>query len=146
MGKNFINLEVLRITSCDLKSIHKNQLKDLSNIKYLDLLGNRIEKLESNVFEYTPNLLEIMLNNNKIKFVGLDILTPLKKLKNINFGGNLCIVGSARNNEEFEQLRIDIKLKCSDISMYDLMLKMDMMENKIERALQIMQKFQKKFE
>lgn len=134
----------MRITSCDLKALHKNHLKDLSKIKYLDLLGNRIEKLDSNTFEYTPNLLEILLNNNKIKFIGLELLTPLKKLKYINFGGNICIVGHAKNHEEIKLLRDEIKLKCSDISMYDLLLKLDLLENKVENALQLLQKFQNK--
>lgn len=144
LGKYFINLEVLRITSCDLKTINKNQLTDLHKLKYLDLLGNRIEKLESNTFEYTINLIEVMLNNNKIKFIGIDLLVPLRKLKNVNFGGNICISSQARGSEEILQLRDEIKLKCSDISMYDLLLKMDILENRIENIAQIFRKIKEK--
>jgi DNA-directed RNA polymerase subunit L len=110
-------------------------MKGLTKVKYLDLLGNRLEKLESDTFEYTPNLVEIMLNNNKIKFIGYELLHPLKHLHNINFGGNLCIISHAGDNEEMMRLNAEIKLKCSDISMLDLLIKMNALQHKVEDAL-----------
>lgn len=133
LGGHFVNLEVIRMASCDLKILYKSSLEKLENLKYLDLLGNRIENLESDVFENTPNLIEVWLNNNRLKFVGSKILNPLKSLKVINFGGNTCIGSNSRySNEDLERLKIELRLKCSDVSMHDLMTKMSEIEQKFD--------------
>lgn len=82
-----------------------------------------------------------MLNNNKIKFVGYELLNPLKRLKIINFGGNICLVSSARNSEEFERLKDEMKLKCSDISMLDLLVKINVLQSQIEYTLRRIESF-----
>lgn len=112
-----------------MKIIQK--LKYLEQLKYLDLLGNRLEKLPSDLFENTPSLMEVVFNNNRIKFIGSEILSPLKNLEIINFGGNICIGGRSRTLEEMQRLNAEIKLKCSDISMFDLMFKLSILEEKI---------------
>jgi DNA-directed RNA polymerase subunit L len=121
--------------NCDLKIMLKHQMKGLGKVKYLDLLGNRLEKLDSNTFENTPNLIEIMLNNNKIKFIGYELLHPLKHLEIINLGGNICTISHANSPEEMKRLNDEIKLKCSDISMFDLMMKMNFLQHKIDDVL-----------
>lgn len=143
LGAHFVNLEVIRMISCDLKILYKSSLEKLEDLKYLDLLGNRLENLESDVFENTPNLIEIWLNNNRLKFVGSEVLNPLKNLKVVNLGGNTCIGSNSRySSEDLERIKIELRLKCSDVSMHDLLAKMNRIEEKFEIIFKEISKFQ----
>lgn len=133
LGAHFYNLEIIRLVSCDLKILYKSSLENLEKLKYLDLLGNRLENLKSDVFENTPNLIELWLNNNRLQFVGSKALDSLKSLKVINLGGNTCIGSNSRySDEDLERVKIELRLKCGDVSMHDLMTKMERVEEKIE--------------
>lgn len=136
LGDYFSNLEVVRITSCNMRHLRKKDLQNLRNLKYLDLIGNKIEKLDSNTFENTPQLQNVILNNNRLQFIGSKLMEPLKNLQIISFGGNTCIGGHAKDSvEQLERLKTEIKLKCNDISMEDLMQKMDNLEMQIKKIL-----------
>lgn len=137
LGEQFVSLEVVRITSCNMRLLLKGDMEHLNALKYLDLVGNKIEKLESDIFENTPNLLEVMLNNNRLQFIGANLLEPLKNIKLISFGGNQCYTGFAKySHEQLLRLKTEIKLRCSDISMLDLMARLESVENKIEKMLE----------
>ena len=132
----FVNLEVVRITSCNMIYLLKEDMENLDKLKFLDLVGNKIEKLNSNVFENIPNIVEVILNNNRLKFIGSEILKPLGKLKIISFGGNVCIQSFAKHSEEqLKRLKSDIVLKCSDITMADLMKRFGDLEDKMVEVL-----------
>lgn len=136
LGSHFPNLKVIRIAMCDLSILYKSSLVKLEILEFLDLSGNRLENLKSDVFENTPNLIELWLNKNRLQFVGSQILNPLKNLKVVNFGANTCVGSNARHSsEDLERLKIELRLKCSDTSMYDLMKKMNNIETKIENIL-----------
>lgn len=122
----FTNLEVVRITSCNMRLVLKDDMANLERLIYLDLVGNKIEKLESDTFANTPNLNEVLLSNNRLQFIGANLLEPLKKLYYIHFGGNVCITGQSKHSsEQLLRLKTEIKLKCSDISMMDVMTRFD---------------------
>jgi hypothetical protein len=92
--------------------------------------------LESDTFELVPNLIHVILNNNRIQFIGSNILKPLKKLQIISFGGNVCVQSYANYSEEqVERLETEIRLKCSDISMVDVMRRFDDLEKKLGEIL-----------
>lgn len=146
LGSHFKFIEVIRMTACDMKILYKSNLRGLINLKYLDLVGNRLENLESNVFEYTVKLVEIWLNNNRLKFIGSQLLKPLHDLKVINLGGNTCISSNSRySDEDLERLKIELRLKCGDISMYDLILKINRLNDKIDILLQNVENIEKDF-
>jgi Leucine rich repeat len=146
LAMHFGFLEVIRIVSCDMTILYKSSLENLTNIKYLDLLGNRLENLDSDTFENTPKLIEVWLNNNRLQFIGAQLLNPLKSLRVINLGGNTCIGSNSRHSdEELERLKIEIRLKCSDVSMYDLVRKLMRMEENIEVLTRKIDKFHDDF-
>lgn len=133
LGNHFASLEVVRITLCNMRLMLKDDLENLENLKYLDLIGNKLEKLESNVFELTPNLKEVILNNNRIRFIGSKLVESLKNIELISFGGNVCVASQSRySKEQLERLKTEINLKCGDISMADVMIRFDEMEAKLE--------------
>lgn len=136
LGEKFSGLEVVRITSCNMRLFLKNDAENLTKLKYLDLVGNKLEKLESDTFENIPSLIEVVLNNNRLQFIGAQILKPLLRLQMISFGGNVCIIGHSKySDEQLARLKTEIALKCSDISMTDVMLRFDGVEEKIEILL-----------
>lgn len=146
LANHFGFLEVIRIVSCDMTILYKSSMENLTNIKYLDLLGNRLENLESDTFENTPNLIEVWLNNNRLQFIGALLLNPLKSLKVINFGGNTCIGSNSRHSDEdLERVKIEIRLKCSDVSMYDLERKLMRIDESIEGLTRKINKFHDDF-
>lgn len=79
------NLKLLGISSCGLLSINKENLKEFgSTLELLDLYGNKITSIESDLLEYNPNLIAFYLNgNNPIKHIDPEFFINLKKLKNI---------------------------------------------------------------
>lgn len=132
LGEEFPALVVVRITLCNMRLFQKDDTEKLSNLKYLDLIGNKIEKLDSDTFENIPNLMEIVLNNNRLQFIGAKLLEPLKNLQMISFGGNVCITSHSKySNEQLLRLKTEISLKCSDISMADVMLRFDSVDEKL---------------
>lgn len=136
LGDRFVNVEVVRITTCHLRLLLKEDMANLTKLKYLDLIGNKIEKLDSNTFENAPNLIEVILNNNRLKFIGSKILEPMKKLEMVSFGGNVCVQASANHSkEQLERLNMEIRLKCSDISASDVMERFDEMEKKLKEVM-----------
>lgn len=134
LGESFANLEVVRITFCGMRLLLKESMQNLTKLKYLDLISNKIEKLDSDVFELAPNLVEVVMNNNRLKFIGALILEPLKKLHFISFGGNVCISSYFKyTHEQLSRLKTEITLKCSDISMADVMKRFDEIEAKFDK-------------
>lgn len=133
LGASFANLEVVRFTFCGMRLLFKESMQNLTKLKYLDLINNKIEKLGSDVFEFSPNLVEIILNNNRLKFVGAFILEPLTKLEFVSFGGNVCLSGHFKyTREQLPRLKKEIMLQCSDISMADVMKRFDEIDAKLD--------------
>lgn len=144
LGVMFEALEVVRITSCNMRLLLKEDMENLSKLKYLDLVGNKIEKLESNTFENTPGILEVVLNNNRLRFIGSAIFEPLLNIQVVSFGGNTCISSQSKSShEQLARIKTEINLKCSDVSMTDLMERFDSLETKLGELVKAMIKIQK---
>lgn len=134
LGESFKTIEVVRITSCNMRLVLKIDMEHLTTLKYLDLVGNKIEKLESNTFENTPGLIEVMLNNNRLQFIGSKIFEPLKALQVISLGGNPCVGShSKHSDEQLKRLKTEINLKCNDVSITDVMIRFDTLEAKFDK-------------
>lgn len=133
LGDKFVNVEVVRFTFCGMRLLFKESLQNLTKLKYLDLINNKIEKISSDVFEFAPNLVEVVLNNNRLKFIGAFILEPLTKLEFISFGGNVCLSSHFKYaKEQLPRLKKEIMLQCSDISMADVMKRFDEIDAKLD--------------
>lgn len=136
LGDHFNNLEVVRITSCNMRLLLKQDMENLLKLKYLDLVGNKIEKLDSNTFENTLGLMEIMLDNNRLQFIGSGLMEPLQNLQLIRFGANVCIGSHALySNDQLARLKTEINLKCSDISMAEVLIRFNDLEAKIQNLM-----------
>lgn len=132
LGEKFHHVKIARFASCNMVFLDKRSFANLSGLEYLDLIGNKIEHLKSDTFEYASNLKKIILNNNRIEFVGDKLLMPLRNIEKISFGGNICVSGSSDNEtENLERLNEEIALKCSDITKAQMITKFSFLEKQI---------------
>lgn len=71
--------------------MNKEAFKALVKLTKLELGFNLLITVESYVF-YNLKALELLnLNDNKLKYVSANLLTPLTKLKAVNLTNNICI-------------------------------------------------------
>lgn len=115
IGKFFKNLKKIYISGAKIKSLVKTDLQFLgSDFKDLAIDSTEIEWLEVDVFEYTPNLQTIYLNNNKIIYVEDDTFINLAKLTKLTFK-NPCHDGNAVDRSAVLDLIPQIEQDCFEI-------------------------------
>lgn len=106
-------IEALSIVASKFKSISKFDLEPFKNLQELYLQQGDVDTLSSDLFAFNPELRSVSFKTNKIQFVGLNLLEPLKKLELANFELNKCINKDASNPGEIEVLIAIMKKKCS---------------------------------
>ncbi|CAG9812197.1 unnamed protein product [Chironomus riparius] len=89
-GEVFINLTSLRVKNGRLKELHKDDLRSMPKLRYLNLDDNDIEILNDDVFEYNPLLNLVWLSNNKIKKIGEKLAENFKNLVSLDLTKNSC--------------------------------------------------------
>lgn len=110
-------LEKLSIVGAELESVKSDNLKPFVHLKTVNLKNNKITTLDSNVFESNPEITTLWISHNKLKHIGADILTPLKKLTYADFSSNDCvdklIDEEGSDKTDFSALVNDFKTKCA---------------------------------
>lgn len=91
IGKFFINLKALKVTSSKLKYLRKKDLKFLTKVIEMDFSSNNLQSLPGNLFDENLEVQCMHFENNQITHIGSNFLKPLKKLNDGYFTGNLCI-------------------------------------------------------
>jgi hypothetical protein len=81
-------------------------------LKNLFTSANHLETLPSNLFETNLEITHVMFAYEKLKFVGENILSPLKKLKWAYFAENPCISKWANNEAELPALIAELQKTC----------------------------------
>jgi Leucine-rich repeat (LRR) protein len=89
----FSNLTVLRIISCGLKEISREDLAGLEKLEHLDLSENNLRSLPSDLFTGMKSLRSMSFESNKLEFLSSKILEPIAAngLGCVNFRRNLKI-------------------------------------------------------
>lgn len=116
-----MNLKALRVSSCGLLSINKENLKEFGiSLEFLCLHGNKIISIDEDLFDYNPNLRVIFLASNPIRYIDphfFTSLTKLGKLEDVGLDSANCInqkfsASNDRNIATFEWNNQD----CTDIT------------------------------
>lgn len=110
--KFLTQLEVLVIAGTGLKSITSSDLKPFELLKELYLNDNELAMLDSDLFEFNPEITIVNFNTNQLKQIGHDLLVPLTHLQKIAFNGNDCIDMKADNAFELAALMTELREKC----------------------------------
>jgi hypothetical protein len=103
LEKLFSQIEQIVIYNSSLKEIKKEDLAPFPMLRTLLTWSNDLETLSSNLFEANPELTHLKMNQEKLKFVGENILSPLNKLIRADFSSNPCISMYARTKEESQR-------------------------------------------
>lgn len=89
--KFFKNVQKVSLISANLSTLLKYDLQPFgSQLTVLRLYYNNLEAIESDLFEFTPNLNWINFNDNQLKFVGKGTFSNLQKLTTFYFSNNPC--------------------------------------------------------
>lgn len=111
------NTETIQINNANLKEITRDDLRPFGEkLKNLWLGTNDLELIEADLFDFTPNIEWIYLENNKIKNVESGALGKLHKLKNFNFVKNPCHTGEAGSLVDVKYLIAEVEFKCEQTS------------------------------
>lgn len=109
----FPNIETLLIQDCQMTNISNIDLKPFTKLKQLSLYSNSLEAIESNLFEFVPDVVYINFRMNPIKYVGTDILLTLLNLRTASFDRNECIAKEVwESPEEIQTLQKLLKVHC----------------------------------
>lgn len=115
LGNFLPNLVFLSLTRCGLRKIERKDLMGLRNLKQLMLAGNKITELPSDLFQSTRQLEAVSFYGNRISFIGVTTLVPLKKLCYFNLKLNhhidMCFKVHGKG-VTLEQLKSYIKDYC----------------------------------
>lgn len=115
-GEVFPNLMYFQIRRCSLNILRKEDFLDLGNLRGLWLGENLLKNLSNDIFINLQGLKHICFYKNHLKFIGVDVLKPLKQLERANFEGNTCIDISYDKDKDppakLQQLIQEIAQKC----------------------------------
>lgn len=114
LGNFFPNLMSLNITnSNNLTKIDKEDFRNLSNLEIFTLNFTQIQNLTENLFQFTPKLREIYIQNSLIKFVNFHTFDGLEELKILKFNSTCGNVDFKSRN--IENLIDDVISQCPEI-------------------------------
>lgn len=115
-SKNFLQMEkitVLELSHGKLKTIPENAFNALLELTKIDLSYNLLEDL-GYVLETNTKLMEIFINNNRIKYLNMDFFGTFPNLNYVDLEGNSCLNKFYVNAEEIIELKNDVEDECRD--------------------------------
>lgn len=113
--KFFKNVQKVTFAHANLSTLSKFDLKPFgSQLTVLRFHYNNLEAIESDLFEFTPNLYWINLQNNQLKFVGKGTFSNLQELTRFYFSNNPCHSFYTEDRSLVIKLISIIESKCTD--------------------------------
>lgn len=139
--KFFKNLDNVLFASSDIKMIRKSDLIPFGNkLTRFWFSTNKIEVIESDLFEGNPNLDHIQLYSNNIKHVEIGAFNHLTKLSTLSFSSNPCSSGTSSDRSSVIKLIAEIENKCQNQQVYQNHLELypKIITEKIKSELEIL--------
>lgn len=114
LGKVFEDLIYLEIAISSIATLNKDDFDDLGDLQGFWLTDSRLVTLPGNLFDDVRAIRDLSFARNKLKYIGQDIMNPLKMLKYANFEGNTNInmVVYEGGGEKLETLKHAIATNC----------------------------------
>jgi hypothetical protein len=110
--KYFQYLTGIRVAGAGLVSLTQDDIKVFPYLRNCDMFNNRLQTLDSNLFDSNPYLQYLYFGDNRLDGIGHDILKPLKHLKEAILQFNSCIGSNAKNEYEVPKLQEELNQKC----------------------------------
>ena len=111
----FTNLTGIAIWGSQLKEIHQEDLKAYTKLKYLSMGTNNIEIIEDGLFDYQPDIENIIFDRCKIFHISLTVFDNLSKLTTLYLYRNKC-TDTYTSNDRKSVLEIIKNVKSNCIS------------------------------
>lgn len=108
----FKNMRLIHINNTTLSAITSNDLKPFPKLEAIGCDRNLIKTIDGDLFIHNPLLLHINLRNNYLTNIGPNIFTHLQLLRELYFGGNLCIIEEAKTFAEVRQISLQLAFQC----------------------------------
>lgn len=145
-GEVFPNLKYFEIDNSSITMLYKEDFRDLGHLQGLWLPRNPIVAIPNDLFMNVQGLRFLSFFENKLKYIGHDILQPLKNLEQANFCSNTTIDFSYGGEpEQLATLKREISEKCCSAKS----MKLDLSTNKyneLEKRCQLLEIKVKKLE
>ena len=106
------NLTALKIGSCHLKELSKEDLKVFPKLKFLWIWENDLKVLEADLFMYNPDLIYVNFYWNYLKEIDSNIFNNFKSFEFIFLKKNDCVNFGAKNQKELKKLVEIIQQNC----------------------------------
>lgn len=144
VGKIFPNLKYFEIDNSSITTLTREDLLNFGHLQGLWMPKNHIVSLDSDLFVNVQGLRFLSFRQNKLKYVGANILTPLLNLQSANFCENTTIDKSFNDgDEELAEMNKEIAIKCAFPAesetltapnmVVDLQKRVDLLELKIRK-------------
>lgn len=112
-GLVFPNLMYLEIDTSAIAALDREDFVHMAHLQGIWMPNNPIVSLPNDLFANVQGLRFLSFHKNKLKYIGHDLLKPLKNLKLANFEGNTTIdISYNGKQEELDNLNREIALKC----------------------------------
>lgn len=112
-GEHYPNLKYFEIANSSITMLRREDLLDLGHLQGLWMPRNPIVSLPNDLFMNVQGLRFLSFHKNKLKYVGADILKPLKNLQKANFSENTTIdMNFIGGEEQLAALNKEIAQKC----------------------------------
>lgn len=116
----FGNINHILIYSANISTLTKKDLQQFgSKLQKFWFYKNQLEVLEADLFEDTPNIEWIYLDENKLKFVERGTFVKLQKLSQFYCRKNPCHNGGASTRSSVISLTEQIENNCQDKQVYE---------------------------
>lgn len=91
MGSHFKQLETLIAMDIGLETIHKDDFKNMENLKSINLGDNQLTQIPENVFEHAKNLATIYLDGNILQKLDDKVFSGIPRLARIFLQNNRLV-------------------------------------------------------
>ncbi|KAG5669546.1 hypothetical protein PVAND_017433 [Polypedilum vanderplanki] len=142
----FPNIKAISVHFSTIETLYGDELDEFPQLEHISFWGNYyLKAISSQLFEKTPNMIHIWMNNNAIEKVGRDLFTPVdvSRLRFLGFSFNPCISRdiSGDNRTAMISLINEIRDKCPYDELICLSLKNDMKEvqEKLESKVKLLE-------
>lgn len=106
----FPNIRAVDVYNNLISSIKNFHLRPFTNLVHFAVMENKLNSLDSNLFEGLTFLNYVSFKNNSIQHVGHDFILPSSG--EVHFDSNECISFNAVNSAQIDNLRFKLLLLC----------------------------------
>ncbi|KAG5667577.1 hypothetical protein PVAND_015554 [Polypedilum vanderplanki] len=96
----------LVISNSKLKQIHREDLKQFPKLSYLEIINNDLAEIDNDLFDDNPLIIDVKLNENKIKSIPFEVVMNLEK-----YEGPMSFINKNKYSEILSKYKNEVREK-----------------------------------